>query len=149
MENTTFLNSSTDIVLFTALALSFSCFLLFVFNKLMQRQANEKPSRLPLSPGLKPWPILGNLPEMLWYKPFFRWIHNYMKQIYTDIGYIRLGNVHVITVTCPEIACKFLVDQDAVFASRPICMSAEWSQMGTAQSFLSPLETTGKRRRES
>uniref|UniRef100_M0ZP57 Cytochrome P450 n=1 Tax=Solanum tuberosum TaxID=4113 RepID=M0ZP57_SOLTU len=37
---------------------------------------------------------------------------------------IRLGNVHVIPVTSPELACEFLKIQDSVFSSRPICMSA-------------------------
>ncbi|GLT40971.1 hypothetical protein SLA2020_150650 [Shorea laevis] len=75
---------------------------------------------------------------MLWYKPFFRWIHKYMKQMDTNIACIRLGNVHVITVTCPDIARKFLLDQDAVFASRPICMSAEVVTNGYRTVFSQP-----------
>ena len=37
----------------------------------------------------------------------------------SDIACIRLGNVHVIPVTCPEIGREFLRKQDAVLASRP------------------------------
>ncbi|PKI48678.1 hypothetical protein CRG98_030929 [Punica granatum] len=49
----------------------------------------------------------------------FRWIHSWMKEMDTDIACFRLGNVHVIPVTCPNIALEFLRKQDAVFASRP------------------------------
>uniref|UniRef100_M0ZP56 Cytochrome P450 n=1 Tax=Solanum tuberosum TaxID=4113 RepID=M0ZP56_SOLTU len=47
-----------------------------------------------------------------------------MEEMDTEIACIRLGNVHVIPVTSPELACEFLKIQDSVFSSRPICMSA-------------------------
>nr|KYP48650.1 Tyrosine N-monooxygenase [Cajanus cajan] len=56
---------------------------------------------------------------MLTNRPTFRWIHKLMKEMNTEIACIRLGNVHVIPVTCPTIACEFLKKQDAIFASRP------------------------------
>ncbi|GLT76446.1 hypothetical protein SLA2020_481030 [Shorea laevis] len=93
----------------------------------------------PLPPGPKPWPLIGNLPEMLINKPTHRWIHNLMNQIGTDIACIRLGNVHVIIVTCPEISRKFLRENDAVFASRPQCMSAEVVSNGFQAVFSQPL----------
>lgn len=76
-----------------------------------------------LPPGPKPWPIIGNIPQMLSNKPVFRWIHNLMKEMNTEIACIRLGNVHVIPVTCPTIACEYLRKHDAEFASRPIDMA--------------------------
>ncbi|GLT61736.1 hypothetical protein SLA2020_344200 [Shorea laevis] len=93
----------------------------------------------PLPPGPKPWPFVGNLPEMLINKPTHRWIHNLMNQMGTDIAYIRLGNVHVIPVACPEISRKFLREHDAVFASRPYCMSAEVVTEGYHTIFSMPL----------
>ncbi|KAJ1390160.1 Cytochrome P450 [Sesbania bispinosa] len=60
---------------------------------------------------------------MLANRPTFRWIHKLMKEMNTEIACIRLGNVLVVPVTCPTIACEFLRKQDATFASRPISIS--------------------------
>ncbi|KAK7387303.1 hypothetical protein VNO78_28008 [Psophocarpus tetragonolobus] len=46
-----------------------------------------------------------------------------MKEMNTEIACIRLGNVQVIPVACPTIACKFLRKHDADFASRPLTMA--------------------------
>ncbi|XP_062104551.1 tryptophan N-monooxygenase CYP79A68-like [Humulus lupulus] len=73
-----------------------------------------------LPPGPSPWPILGNLPEMLRSRPAYQWIHRLMKEMNTDIACIRLGTAtHLITVTSPEIAREFLKKHDAALASRP------------------------------
>ncbi|GLT76447.1 hypothetical protein SLA2020_481040 [Shorea laevis] len=113
-----------DITSFIPLLIGIFCFLLFL-SKLLQIQFNEKPNQSPLPPGPKPWPLIGNLPEMIQKKPTFLWIHNLMQEMNTDIACIRIGTNNVIIVTCPEIGRQFLRKQDAVFASRPICMSAE------------------------
>ena len=91
-----------------------------------------------LPPGPKPWPIVGNIPEMLSNKPVFRWIHHMMKEMNTEIACIRLGNVHVIPVTCPNIACELLRKQDAAFASRPISMSTDLVSSGYLTTALVP-----------
>ncbi|CAJ1960601.1 unnamed protein product, partial [Sphenostylis stenocarpa] len=78
-----------------------------------------------LPPGPKPWPIVGNLPEMLANRPVFRWIHNLMQEMNTEIACIRLGKVHVIPVSCPTLACEFLRKHDAEFASRPLTMATD------------------------
>lgn len=76
-----------------------------------------------LPPGPRPWPIIGCVPEMWRNRPSYRWIHDLLKQLNTDIACVRLGNVHVIVVKSPEIAREFLKKHDAVFASRPITMA--------------------------
>ncbi|RHN67884.1 putative oxidoreductase [Medicago truncatula] len=48
-----------------------------------------------------------------------------MEEMNTEIACIRLGNVHVIPVTCPTIALEFLRKNDATFASKPISMSTD------------------------
>nr|GMD39862.1 isoleucine N-monooxygenase 1-like [Ipomoea batatas]GME16112.1 isoleucine N-monooxygenase 1-like [Ipomoea batatas]GME21500.1 isoleucine N-monooxygenase 1-like [Ipomoea batatas] len=94
--------------------------------------------RKPLPPGPKPWPFLGSLPEILRNKPAFRWIHNSMDQINTEISCIRLGKTYVIPVTSPELACEFLKKQDSIFSSRPLCMSADLVSNGYLSSLFLP-----------
>jgi isoleucine N-monooxygenase len=92
----------------------------------------------PNKPGPKPLPIVGNLPEMLANKPAARWIHKTMEELNTEIARIRLGNVHVIPVTCPSIAREFLRKHDADFASRPISLASEIISNGYMTSILVP-----------
>ena len=116
------------------LSFSFSILLLvamlfFLFVKYKYKSIGNK-NKSPLPPGPKPWPIVGNLPEMLTNKPISQWIHNLMDEMNTEIACIRLGNVHVITVTSPELGREFLKKQDAIFSSRPICMAADLASNG-------------------
>nr|GLL36657.1 isoleucine N-monooxygenase 1-like isoform X1 [Ipomoea trifida] len=94
--------------------------------------------RKPLPPGPKPWPFLGSLPEILRNKPAFRWIHNSMDQINTEISCLRLGKTYVIPVTSPELAREFLKKQDSIFSSRPLCMSADLVSNGYLSSLFLP-----------
>ncbi|PSR86238.1 Isoleucine N-monooxygenase [Actinidia chinensis var. chinensis] len=107
----------------------------------------KKGSPHALPPGPKPWPIVGNLPELLRNKPTFRWIHKMMEDMGSEILCIRLGNVHVISVTSPEIAVEFLKKHDAVFSSRPICLSAELTSNGYLTTALTPLGEHWKKMR--
>ncbi|XP_065847660.1 phenylalanine N-monooxygenase CYP79D16-like [Euphorbia lathyris] len=75
---------------------------------------------------------------MLINKPVFRWIHNLMNELNTEIACIRLGNVHVITVTCPIISCQFLKQQDSIFATRPLVMSSQIASSGYLTAVLAP-----------
>ena len=108
---------------------------------------NKKPT-LPPSPScLKPWPIVGNLPEMLFNKPTFRWIHNLMDKMNTEITCFRLGNVHVIPVTSPKLSREFLKKQDAVFASRPISISTRLATNGYLTAVMVPFGEQWKKMR--
>ncbi|KAK7290348.1 hypothetical protein RIF29_04694 [Crotalaria pallida] len=62
---------------------------------------------------------------MLANKPAPSWMHNLMKEMNTEIACFRLGNVHVIPVTCPSIAREFLRKNDVAFASRPITIATD------------------------
>ncbi|RDY06065.1 Isoleucine N-monooxygenase 2, partial [Mucuna pruriens] len=106
-----------------------------------------KKQKLPLPPGPKPWPIIGNLPEMLANRPTFRWIQKIMKEMNTEIACIRLGNVYVIPVTCPTIACEFLRKQDATFASRPISITTSLISRGYLTTTLVPFGEQWKKMR--
>nr|KJB60208.1 hypothetical protein B456_009G293900 [Gossypium raimondii] len=105
------------------------CLLVSLFVVKAKGKSRKKPI---LPPGPTPWPIIGNIPEILSKKnkPTYRWIHGFMKELNTDIACIRLANTHVISVTSPEIAREFLKKHDAVFASRPVTMATEYSSRG-------------------
>ncbi|RDX68521.1 Isoleucine N-monooxygenase 2, partial [Mucuna pruriens] len=98
----------------------------------------SKKQKPKLPPGPKPWPIVGNLPEMLANKPTHKWIHKLMKEMNTEIACIRLGNAYVIPVTCPTIASEFLRKQDATFASRSLSMSTDLITSGYSTTIFVP-----------
>jgi len=100
--------------------------------------AYKIPLKRKLPPGPKPWPIVGNLPEMLANEPTTRWIHKIMEEKNTEIACIRLGNVHVIPVTCPTIALEFLRKHDIDFASRPVSMASDIISNGYLTSVFVP-----------
>ncbi|KAH8490597.1 hypothetical protein H0E87_022941 [Populus deltoides] len=124
--------SFTTLLSFTA-SLLVLAIMLFYFI-----QSHKNVKKHPLPPGPKPWPIVGCLPTMLRNKPVYRWIHNLMKEMNTEIACIRLGNVHVIPVICPDIACEFLKAQDNTFASRPHTMTTDLISRGYLTTALSP-----------
>ncbi|PNX91452.1 cytochrome p450 [Trifolium pratense] len=67
-----------------------------------------------------------------------RWIHKIMEEMNTEIACIRLGNVHVIPVSCPFIALEFLKKNDATLASRPISMATDVITKGFLTTALTP-----------
>ncbi|CAI8597050.1 unnamed protein product [Vicia faba] len=114
-------------------------FLCFITIKMLRYHLmSVKPVTPKLPPGPKPWPIVGNLPEMLANKSPTRWIHKIMEEMNTDIACIRLGNVHVIPITCPIIALEFLRKHDADFASRPISMATDIISNGFLTTAVTP-----------
>ncbi|WVZ92971.1 hypothetical protein U9M48_038998 [Paspalum notatum var. saurae] len=75
---------------------------------------------------------------MMLNKPAFRWMHRMMEEMGTDIACVKLGGVHVVCVTCPEIAQEVLRKQDANFASRPLTFAADTFSRGYKDAVLSP-----------
>ncbi|XP_057766061.1 tryptophan N-monooxygenase CYP79A68-like [Salvia miltiorrhiza] len=101
----------------------------------------------PLPPGPAAYPVVGSLPEMLLKKPAFRWIHNVMQKLNTEIVCIRLGSVHVIAVSSPELSREFLKKHDAILASRPDSVSARLTSDGYLTPALSPAGDQWKKMR--
>ncbi|CAN1168103.1 Valine N-monooxygenase 1 [Linum perenne] len=121
--------STTFLVLALALLISVVS---FVNHKKRSSKANPKPMST-LKPMLPPsppsWPLIGNLPEIITKKPVFKWVHNLMKEMNTDICLIRLGRTNVITVLDPAIAREMLKKQDAIFVDRP-CTTGSHAMTG-------------------
>ncbi|PIA50746.1 hypothetical protein AQUCO_01200171v1 [Aquilegia coerulea] len=109
-----------------------------VIHKLLNLLLIGYQKKKTLPPGPKPLPIIGCLHYIVGNKPAFRWIHSMMEKMNTQIACIRLGKVHVITVTCPEVAQEMLVKQDSIFSSRPVHMSTEISTYGYLTVALTP-----------
>ncbi|KAE8688794.1 Isoleucine N-monooxygenase 2 [Hibiscus syriacus] len=129
----------------TLIVMGFALF--YVYMLLFVGKGRDmQPSLPPLL--VKPWPVVGSLPEMVRNRPTFRWIHQLMKDANTEIGCIRFGNVHVVAVTCPEIARQFLKEKDAVFASRPTIMAADLTTKGFLTTALVPMGDQWKKMRK-
>ncbi|XP_047309083.1 tyrosine N-monooxygenase-like [Impatiens glandulifera] len=119
---------------------------IFLFKKILSTP--RLPSKACLPPGPKPWPIIGSLFIMMRNKPnFSRWVHDTMSKMGCEIFCIRIGSVHVIVVTSPEIACEFLKKQDAIFVSRPTFLSAEIVSDGFCTAISTPFNDQWKKMR--
>ncbi|KAK7388881.1 hypothetical protein VNO78_23708 [Psophocarpus tetragonolobus] len=71
---------------------------------------------LPLPPGPRPWPIVGNLPHM---GPAPHQSLAALAQRYGPLMHLRLGFVDVVVVASAAVAEQFLKVHDANFSSRP------------------------------
>ncbi|CAL1353455.1 unnamed protein product [Linum trigynum] len=99
--------------------------------------ASELP---PLPPSPPSWPLIGNLPEVMFHtKPFFRWVHDVMKEMKTDICLIRLpGGATIVPVLDPAIAREMLRKHDASFADRPTSLGSHVISGGYLTAVLGP-----------
>ncbi|XP_047975110.1 tyrosine N-monooxygenase-like [Salvia hispanica] len=112
------------------------CLLSLIIFKLIS--IKKRSTAPPLPPGPTAFPFVGSLPQMLTNKPVSQWILNLMQQLSTEIACIKLGGVHVISVTSPELSREFLKKHDAIFASRPDNLVARLATDGYRGLILSP-----------
>ncbi|CAI0461728.1 unnamed protein product [Linum tenue] len=73
-------------------------------------------SRLPLPPGPKGLPIIGNMLMMdqLTHRGLAK-----LAQQWGGIFHMKMGNLHMVTVSSPEVARQVLQVQDNIFSNRP------------------------------
>ena len=73
-----------------------------------------------LPPGPLPLPFLGNLLELAIHpNEFFHHTLTRLSSKYGPILYLRLGTVHSIVISSPQLAIECLRVHDETFASRP------------------------------
>ncbi|GLJ05464.1 hypothetical protein SUGI_0018620 [Cryptomeria japonica] len=106
--------SPTIAIFPTLVILVITSVIIFRFMK-----SSTQKSSMTLPSGPQPWPLLGNIPELLYNGPGYKWVHSLLHSYATPIPCVRLRSVHVIAVNSPEIAREFLHKNDALFASRP------------------------------
>ncbi|KAF3438090.1 hypothetical protein FNV43_RR20846 [Rhamnella rubrinervis] len=71
---------------------------------------------IPLPPGPRPWPLIGNLPHL------GRYPHHSIADLarkYGPLMHLRLGLVDVVVAASASVAAQFLKTHDANFSSRP------------------------------
>lgn len=140
------LDSATNLV---TVYLNTSCFvcilasivLVVLIIKFGANSLGKQPSlsaSFSLPPGPSPWPIVGSIPDLHRNKPGYKWILGLMKEMNSEIACIRLGNVHVIPLTSPELAREFLNKKDVIFASRPKKMATNYLSRGYLTAIVTP-----------
>lgn len=96
------------LILYTSI---FGFLLYSLLNHLLLRRYPK-----PLPPGPKPWPIIGNLPNM-GQKPHQSIAA--MARVYGPLMHLKMGFVHVVVAASAGVAEQFLKVHDAKFSSRP------------------------------
>ena len=78
---------------------------------------------LPLPPGPRPWPIIGNFPHM---GPVPHQALAALARTHGPLMHLRLGFVDVVVAASAAVAEQFLKVHDANFSSRPLNSGAKY-----------------------
>ncbi|KAF8412393.1 hypothetical protein HHK36_000357 [Tetracentron sinense] len=100
------------------LTLSTVALLIFWFSWLLKKSKNGK---LPLPPGPKGLPLVGNLPFL---DPELHTYFSHLSRTYGPVTKLQLGNKLGIVVSSPSSAKEVLKDQDVTFANRDVPFAA-------------------------
>lgn len=90
--------------------------LYILFKVFFKERQHHGYSRLPYPPGPRPWPVVGNLPQ-LGTMPHQSLAA--MAKTYGPLMQLRLGYVNVVVAASASVAMEFLKKHDANFSNRP------------------------------
>ncbi|XP_058765357.1 flavonoid 3'-monooxygenase-like [Vicia villosa] len=96
--------------------IALSTFILSILIYRFLKSTTTSSSSLPLPPGPKPWPIIGNMPH-LGSAPHQSLAA--LAQTYGPLMHLKLGFVDAVVVASATVAEQFLKVHDANFSSRP------------------------------
>nr|BAT21088.1 flavonoid 3'-hydroxylase [Delphinium semibarbatum] len=77
---------------------------------------SKRHGSLPLPPGPKPWPVVGNLPHL---GPVPHHALASLSHVYGPLMHLRFGYVDVVVAASAGVAAKFLKVHDLNFSNRP------------------------------
>ncbi|CAN1264945.1 Corytuberine synthase [Linum perenne] len=99
----------------------FIIFIIFFFPLLLLH-STTKPKKLHLPPGPKPWPILGNIPQLLKSKsPHITF--SQFAQSHGPLISLKLGSQIMIIASSPMSASQILRTHDCIFSARYLSKS--------------------------
>lgn len=79
----------------------------------------SRPPKKHLPPGPRGWPLVGNLFQVVFSgKPFIYVIRD-LREKFSPIFTLKMGQKTMIIITCPKVAHEALIENGALFASRP------------------------------
>ena len=86
----------------------------FLIHTILSRRrgANSRP----LPPGPRPWPVVGNLPQL---GPKPHQLMAELARVHGPLLHLKMGFAHVVVAASAAVAQQFLKAHDANFASRP------------------------------
>ncbi|KDP46687.1 hypothetical protein JCGZ_06475 [Jatropha curcas] len=97
--------------------------LLVIPSLLLLRLISRLRRRLPYPPGPKGLPIIGNM--LMMDQLTHRGLAKLAKQ-YGGLFHLRMGNIHMMAVSSPEIARQVLQVQDNIFSNRPATIAISY-----------------------
>ncbi|KAM0937872.1 putative flavonoid 3'-monooxygenase [Dioscorea sansibarensis] len=105
-----------------SLVISYLVFII-IFSIVNKKKNNKnKAGGLPLPPGPKGWPLLGNLPQI---GPKPHETLDKLSKTYGPLFRLRFGSVTVVVASSTDVASQFLRTLDANFSNRPPSSHAE------------------------
>lgn len=104
------------------------------FLSILFFKRNSSQQKLP--PGPKPWPIIGNMTNLLG-SSLHKSLHSLSRK-YGEIMLIKLGKFPVAVVSSPQMAEQFLRAHDVNFASRPSLAAGTYTAYNNSDMTWSP-----------
>ncbi|KAF8625112.1 hypothetical protein AX15_005542 [Amanita polypyramis BW_CC] len=95
-----------------------ACMSLFLIYYIHRRSKRSLLYHLPLPPGPKGYPIIGNLFDV---PPTFEWLkyHEWSKDIGSEMIYLEIAGLKVVVLDSLEAATELLERRSSIYSSRP------------------------------